>query len=57
MSMHRRSFGLRNVLLAALLVLLASVAAGCSSQRNLSPKGDAGLSPSSASRQYEDESR
>jgi hypothetical protein len=49
------SFRLRNVLLAALLMVLASVAAGCGAQRNLSPNADRGISPSSASRPSEDE--
>jgi hypothetical protein len=57
MSMLRCTFRLRSVLLAALLVVLGSVTAGCVTHRNLSPKGDAALSPSSASRQYENESR
>jgi hypothetical protein len=57
MSLLRRLFRLRSLLLAVLLVILASVAMGCSTQRNLSPKGDVGFSPTSAPRLYENESR
>ncbi len=57
MSLLHRFLRLRSLLLAVLVLTLATVAAGCGTQRNLAPKGDAGLSRSSASRQYENESR